>query len=201
MSSFDNLAKVVVSEAPISSYLKSIGRGVKNVAKTAVNPAAYLKGAANVARGTGSFLSKYSQTSSNALPNALAAGANALDKTAGGLTKAGKWIKDPGTGTDEKRKSVPKKGDTLNVQAKSSTVTGKVVKTVVRDKQTIMIVKFGKKLPIVKKSSAPADGANLIVSDSGGLSIILTQNNKPISANLSASISPTVRDNNWNLYI
>lgn len=203
MSSFDDLAKLVVTEAPISSYLKSIGRGVKNVARTAVSPAAYLKGAANVARGVGSTIGKYSQTSSNTLPGVLSTGANALNATASGLTKARKWLRDPGSADygDTLSEKPPKKGDIFAIQTKAKTVNGKAVNSIKRNDQIIIQIKFSKEIPKNQKSNSNANGANIFISKNGSTTAVLTSNNKPVSPRLPVTISPTTKDRNWSLSI
>jgi hypothetical protein len=204
MNNFDQLSNAVLSEAPIGSHLRSMGRGVKNVARSVASPAAWLKGAANVARGTGNFINKYGQLSSNNFPAALNAGANALDKTASGLKAAKDWIKDPdgSGGYGNVAEKPPKRGDSANIQTKVGTTSGRVVKIVKKGDQTILVVRFVKELPIIKKTTnSPSDGVNVFIGKSSAIRVVFTKKGTPISAQLSAAISPTENANNWSIYV
>lgn len=97
MKKFDQLSKVVLNEAPLSSYVKSAG----SAASKLINPAAYARGAGSLMRGAGKAANLFT-TSSNYLAGSLNKIGNAATGVGGALSKTGQWLKDPSYAGKEK---------------------------------------------------------------------------------------------------
>lgn len=85
MNKFEDLYNLLVSEAPISSYLKStIKTPAKYVAKKAISPTSYVRGAGALAKGTGAVV----KGAGTLAGKAAGAAGGVLGKTAGLAGKA-----------------------------------------------------------------------------------------------------------------
>jgi len=97
MNKLDLLANIILKEAPLSSYVKSIGSKV-------LNPAAYARGAGSVLRGAGRAVGGLT-TSTKSLAGAMGSAGNVATGIGAGLSKTGQWLKSPGTdGTVQTKK-------------------------------------------------------------------------------------------------
>lgn len=124
MNKLNQLAKVALNEAPLSSYIKSIGSKV-------LNPAAYARGAGKILRGAGKAVGAF-QTSSKTLSQSLGTAGNVATGIGGGLSKTGQWIKDPGytgkTKSKETKQATPQSQQT-QLQQKAQQMPADLAKT------------------------------------------------------------------------
>jgi hypothetical protein len=94
MNKLEQLNKIILKEAPLSSYVKSI-------ASKAVNPAAYARGAGSLIRGAGNVAGTFT-TSTKSTAGTLGAAGNVATGIGGALSRTGQWLKDPGYSKKEK---------------------------------------------------------------------------------------------------
>jgi hypothetical protein len=124
MNKLDLLASIVLNEAPLSSYVKSIGSKV-------LNPAAYARGAGKVLRGAGQAVGGLT-TSTKSLAGAMGGAGNVATGIGTGLSKTGQWLKSPGTDSTiqtKKQQRQQQQQPTQQSQKSAQTQIGDLSKT------------------------------------------------------------------------
>jgi hypothetical protein len=193
MNKLEQLAKIVLKEAPLSSYLKAVGR-------TVTSPAAYAKGAANVLSGAQKAANVFT-TSTKSLPTALGAAAGGAQKVAGGLTAAGKWVKQPGPEKPAANKKtpmrVPAKGNRVDILYGNTPTVGKIQKAKETNISNAYYVRLQNRLPQTNKTTGPVDGLLVINLKAGGTYVQPLKGNRTVGASARGSLKAGQAPENW----
>lgn len=127
MNKLDLLSKIALNEAPLSSYVKSVGSKV-------LNPAAYARGAGSVLRGAGKAAGGFT-TSTKSLAGTLGGAGNIASGVGGALSKTGQWLKDPGAGQSNKKETTTQQTQQTKGQKMPSDMTKAKTDFIINNRQ------------------------------------------------------------------